>query len=252
MPKVKSDKEKPAEKAKFELFGKSADSDDTAIQGLGFKDKEKALETLRLLHGRDVTFQQKVIGTMYRRAQSLIKRTKDQQKIDDMTAAVAVFEKWLDDYKANNRSKENFNYLPYEVVSTYIPLAKHYQQSNTARKSFSTPTEPSDVAFHEIYCPSEGDIKKLRTAPIRAKKEEEPVVTWDIFRNRNIRFILDDNKKLSEDVDDLYHREGPLQGLPIPEHVSLIMWGYSPDPSKVKKSALLVADKLDKNSNAKK
>jgi len=141
----------------------------------------------------------------------------------------------LDDYKANNRSKENLGYLPLETLEAYEPLAKHYQSDQKGGSKSKGSKKESEKSFLEIFRQVEGDLKKLRTMPIRKKEdEEETVKTWDIYRNENIKAMLDSKQ-------DLYHESGQLKGLPTRYHVGLIMWAYSPDPTKVKKSASNVA-----------
>ena len=34
---------------------------------------------------------------------------------------------------------------------------------------------------------------------------------------------------------DLFHKSGPLKGLPTVIHINMIMWAYSPYPNKIKK-----------------
>lgn len=63
MPKVKSDSaaERRSEGSGWQggqLFG--SESTETTFTGGGFKDKEKATETLRLLDGRDINYQYQV------------------------------------------------------------------------------------------------------------------------------------------------------------------------------------------------
>ena len=72
----------------------------TTTQGLGFKNKEKAIYTLDAIKGRDTRYQVNVISTMLGRAK------KHPNKTPEMDDAILVFEKWLLDYKI---SKDNAN-----------------------------------------------------------------------------------------------------------------------------------------------
>jgi hypothetical protein len=65
----------------------------TSTKGTGFKNKEKALETLKIIKNRDIIYQKQVVNTMYNRAKYHPYQTKS------MREAMKVFEKWL---KKNN------------------------------------------------------------------------------------------------------------------------------------------------------
>lgn len=93
---------------------------------LGFKDKQKALQSIESLKGRDVSYQFHAISGLVKRAERVISCTKDEQKIQNMREAVQVFENWITDYNVNGRSKENFNYLAVDVVRAFVPLAERY------------------------------------------------------------------------------------------------------------------------------
>lgn len=93
---------------------------------LGFKDKEKALQSIELLKNRDVSYQFHAISGLVKRAERVITCTKDAQKIKNIREAVEVFENWITDYNVNGRSKENFNYLAIDVVRAFEPLAERY------------------------------------------------------------------------------------------------------------------------------
>lgn len=118
------------------------------IQGAGFKNKEKALETIRLLEDRDITYQFNFINSMYNRAKVVLKSTTDHEKVNNITEAIDVFQSWIDDYKSHSRSKENFGYLPLATVKGYEKLAKYYRIW--------------DYEFFNAYEEVGGDLKKLR------------------------------------------------------------------------------------------
>lgn len=243
MPKVKSEKrsEKEAEvkeaggevKEKSsgwqggQLFGSEAN--ENTFQGAGFKDKEKALETLRLLDGRDITYQFQIINSMYNRAKVIYKRTTDKEKRQNLQESIEVFEKWIDDYRAHSRAKENFSYLPVEILEDYLPLAKHYGIEGTA--------------FYDVYKEADGDLKKLRV-----KKVPDESITWDIHRNNNLKPLAE---KIKEEYIPLYETDEPLRGLPTKEHVQMIMWGFSNEPTKIKKCVPLIEQKvIQKNGSS--
>lgn len=93
---------------------------------LSFKDKEKALQSIKSLEGRDISYQYHTINGLMKRAKRVISCTKDEQKIKNMQEAVEVFKNWITDYDVNGRSKENFNYLTIDVVRGFKPLANRY------------------------------------------------------------------------------------------------------------------------------
>lgn len=95
--------------------------------GLGFKDKEKALQSIKSLEGRDVSYQYHAINGLVKRAERVISCTKDEQKIKNMREAIEVFENWITDYNVNGRAKENFNYLSVDLVRAFKPLAERYK-----------------------------------------------------------------------------------------------------------------------------
>ena len=61
----------------------------TSTKGTGFKNKQKALDTLQIIKDRDLKYQKQVVTTMYNRAKYHPHQT------DDMKEAMKVYEKWL-------------------------------------------------------------------------------------------------------------------------------------------------------------
>ena len=59
------------------------------IQGLGFKNKEKALYTIEKIKDKDLTYQFNVINTMLNRAKHHPYKNKDMEE------AIMIFEKWI-------------------------------------------------------------------------------------------------------------------------------------------------------------
>ncbi|XP_033220029.1 uncharacterized protein LOC117174780 [Belonocnema kinseyi] len=191
--------------------------------GLGFKDKEKALRSIKSLEERDVNYQYNAIKGLVGRAKRVISCTKDEHKITHMKEAIEVFEKWITDYNVNGRSKDNFGYLSLDVVHGYKPLAENYGIE--------------DNGFLEFYEQQEGDYKKLRSVKLPNSN-----ITWDIERNRKLRTIVDYINK--NDVK-WFVSEGDLTGLPTKEHVECIMWAFSYESSKVKKLLPKLKEKLN-------
>ena len=61
----------------------------TSTKGTGFKDKQKALDTLNIIKNRDIIYQKQVVTTMYNRAKYHPHQT------ETMKDAMRVFKKWL-------------------------------------------------------------------------------------------------------------------------------------------------------------
>jgi hypothetical protein len=62
---------------------------ETSTKGTGFKDKQKALDTLEIIKDRNIIYQKQVVNTMYNRAKHHPYQTKE------MRDAMKVFKKWL-------------------------------------------------------------------------------------------------------------------------------------------------------------
>ena len=71
----------------------------TTTHGLGFKDKEKALHTVKAIKNRDRKYQVNVIATMLGRAK------KHPYKTKNMKDAIRVFSLWMKNYKKNKVTK---------------------------------------------------------------------------------------------------------------------------------------------------
>ena len=69
----------------------------TTTSGLGFKDKEKAISTIKTIKNRPIKYQINVVSTMLGRAKS------HPNKTNNMNEAIKVFNKWMKDYKSNNK-----------------------------------------------------------------------------------------------------------------------------------------------------
>lgn len=69
------------------------DHPNTSTQGTGFKDKAKALETLKIIKNRDLTYQKLIVITMYNRAKYHPHQTKE------MRDAMKIYKNWLAKYR---------------------------------------------------------------------------------------------------------------------------------------------------------
>ena len=66
----------------------------TTTQGLGFKNKEKALHTIKTIKNRSIKYQVNVIATMLGRAKNHPNKTRD------MEDAIKIFGDWMKKYKS--------------------------------------------------------------------------------------------------------------------------------------------------------
>lgn len=65
----------------------------TSTKGTGFKDKQKAIETLKIIKDRDMVYQKQVVNTMYNRAKYHPNQTSG------MKDAMKVFKIWIISHK---------------------------------------------------------------------------------------------------------------------------------------------------------
>ena len=70
----------------------------TTTHGLGFKNKKKALHTVKAIKNRDLKYQVNVVATMLGRAK------KHPSQTEEMREAIVVFNKWMNDYKKNKNT----------------------------------------------------------------------------------------------------------------------------------------------------
>ncbi|XP_030745940.1 transcriptional regulator ATRX homolog [Sitophilus oryzae] len=199
-----------------------SESKPDTVPGLGFKDKEKALDTLKNLEGRDPDYQKLAIKGLIGRAKRTITLTKDKDKLQNITDAMKIFEDWLKDYEYKNLSKENRAYLPLASVEALLPLKEKYELKNELVEKFLK-------AYKEK---AKGDYKNLRTV---SSGDEKP--TWDIVRNQELKKIW---KGFEESKPDLWNDDD----LPTKEHLELILWAYSPEANKIKKNLSSYEEKL--------
>ena len=91
---LKNEKIKPLNLSLFSDYNPN-----TTTYGLGFKDKEKALHTVKAIKNRELKYQVNVIATMLGRAK------KHPFKTKNMKDAIKVFSLWMKNYKKNKITK---------------------------------------------------------------------------------------------------------------------------------------------------
>jgi hypothetical protein len=197
----------------------------TTIKGTGYKNKKTALNTLKLIKDKPLKKQFLIINVLYQRA----KYHKNQTK--DMIQAMYVFEKWLKKYKTmkgGNTINRKLPYLPLSLVNSYEKLANYYNVSLKAR-GLEKPTT-SNEGFLVVYRKIKGNGSLMKNIP--CKKNKVSGVHWDRKRVIEVYGKLGQIKRMKL---DFFHKSGILKGLPTKIHINMIMWAYSPYPTKLKK-----------------
>lgn len=121
---------------------------------------------------------------------------------------------------------KSYSYLPRGLIDYYDQLAEYYDISRRARGLEKPLT--TDKGFLEVYLKN-SDAKKLKNCPVR--KDKPDGANWEQTRINRINAKMGQMK--SSNID-YFHKSGPLKGLPTKMHTILIMWAYSPYPSKIK------------------
>lgn len=191
-------------------------------------EQEKALNTIKMMKGRDITYQFQVINTMYYRAKSVLKRTKNATKQSSIQEAIDTFEPWLIDYKENGRKSEMLSHLKLSLMQKFEPLADYYK---------------IDKSYFNLYTKIQGDPKALRISSVPKDliddnhNKKSKSTTWDIYRNQKLLTLKQEWE--NSDDDKLYHEDdSELKGLPTLIHMKMIMFGYTPhDKKKLTKAA---------------
>jgi len=187
------------------------DNDDKVetVPGLGFKDKEAAERTLKILEGRDPDYQRLAVKGLIGSSKRVLSGTKNEDKIKAIQEGVEVLEDFLEKFETENRIKDNKAYLAYSVI-----------------EKLQKPDDELALEFLEAYGGSKakGNYKHLRTMYPKA----DDSTSWDIIRNQNITDLL---KQIKDENAKLFDSES---GEPTSLHLQLIHWAYSPQPDKVK------------------
>jgi len=184
-----------------------------STRGTGFKNKLKAIETLKIIKDRDIIYQKQVVNTMYNRAKYHPYKNKD------MEDAMKIFEKWLKEYPKLKKDEDNkYQWLPLKIVKKYEKIAEKYKVSEVAR-GIKKGTK-TDKGFLEMYKKVLGKQHKLQYIPV---KENRP--TGQDYWSYRIGFLNSRLGQMHKAKTPLYYEDG----LPTKQHIILIIHGYSPD-----------------------
>ncbi|XP_073818966.1 uracil-DNA degrading factor [Musca autumnalis] len=178
------------------------------VPGLGFKDKEAAEKTLKILEDRDPEYQKLAVKGLIGSSKRVLSGTKNEEKIQSIKEGVKILEDFLEKFETENLIKNNRAYFAYDVIA-----------------KLPQPDDKLQAEFLKAYGgpKAKGNYKHLRTM----FPEEDGSTSWDIIRNRNIAKLL---AKIKEEEAKLFDDNGKPSDL----HMQLIHWAYSPQPDKVK------------------
>lgn len=179
------------------------------VPGLGFKDKEAAEATLRILEDRDPDYQKLAIRGLIGSSKRVLSGTKSEEKIQAIKDGVKILEDFLEKFETENMMRNNRAYLAHSII-----------------EQLPKPDNELALEFLKAYGGSKakGNYKHLRTM----YPKDDDSTSWDIIRNRNIAKLLD---KLKSEDAKLFDADS---GKPTALHLELIHWAYSPQPDKVK------------------
>uniref|UniRef100_A0A1B0CHC2 Putative uracil-dna degrading factor n=1 Tax=Lutzomyia longipalpis TaxID=7200 RepID=A0A1B0CHC2_LUTLO len=188
------------------------------VPGLGFKDKEAAEKTLKILDNRDADYQKLVLKSLITSSKSVISRTKDKQKVSDIKEGVDILTEYLD--SLDTLGQPNMKYLPADII-----------------QNFPKPSDKLAKEFLVTYTETAGgNYKKLRTL----FPEDDDSNSWDIVRNKNLSSL---QKTIQEKKLSLFNSDGS----PTKEHLALISWAYTPKMEKLKQ---FIEQKNEKNGDS--
>ncbi|KAJ6638121.1 hypothetical protein Bhyg_10854 [Pseudolycoriella hygida] len=193
------------------------------VSGLGFKDKEAAEKTLKILDGRDPDYQKLAVKGLIGSSKRVLSGTKNEDKIKAIKEGVAILEEFLEKFELENRSKLNFAYLAHNIIAAY-----------------PKPTNKLVAEFISVYGGrAKGNYKHLRTL----YPEDNDSLTWDIVRNQEVKLI---KEKIAKNNSKLFNDDGS----PTEDHLNLIYWAYSPQTDKVKSYAEKNKSKAEKRKSS--
>jgi hypothetical protein len=190
------------------------DHPDTSTQGTGFKNKETALKTIKLINKRCLKYQFDVINTMYNRAKYHPHQT------NEMKDAMNVFKEWLKDYKNKKDKEPQYDFLPLSIIKKYEKIAEEYGVSEVARGI--KPSKKTDEGFLKVYKRVKNPYKLQY---ILTKENNFIGQDYCSFRNTFIKSRLGQIKAAKT---PLFYSSGKYKGLPTKQHIILIMYAYSP------------------------
>lgn len=174
---------------------------ETTLKNTGYKDKEKALATIKLINKRSLKYQFDVINTMLNRAKY------HKNKTEDMDSAIKIFKEWIKNYKIDKKLQdEKYEWINYKDLLNYEKLAELYNIK---------------IDFIEKIKEINGKYYKLQYMLLDNDKPD-----GQDYWSYRINFIDKQVKKFKKNKTKLYYEIGKYKGLPTKEHLQLILHGY--------------------------
>ncbi len=242
--------EMPMEKLKLKSINLYSNAHpESTIKGLGFKNIQKVKDSLKLIENKSLKYQQQALTSLYYRAKYHPHQTTNIKKaITLLNKELKIIKKKILKNKNKIQLKENkkqkggksinLPYLDLKTVNKFEKLADYYDVSRKAR-GLEKPTTSDEgflVVFRKIKNP-----KKLKEIPCR--KDKPDGVNWERKREIEVSGKLGQSKKMKI---PLFHKDGPLKGLPTVIHINMIMWAFTPEPNKLTES-LKILEKIKLN-----
>ncbi|KAK5169618.1 uncharacterized protein LTR77_005595 [Saxophila tyrrhenica] len=229
MPKVKStsrtktarkDPIKPKDKDPKNSHLYTDDNPSTTIQGTGFKDKEAAERTLKLIERRSLIYQFQTVNTMYNRAKhhpAMKKAVEGSAGTADMRAAMEVFREWLDvTYPAEREALRAGGFKPL--------LSKKVMQRYLDQVEGSKAVDGEAKKFAKVYCELPRG-KKLGNVLVDEIKPAD--LDWERRRYQALDALVPKGREEDADVwklSELWNDDRSV----AEKHLQLIAWGWSP------------------------
>jgi len=185
-------------------------------------------EVMEEIGSRSYLYQNYIVNTIF--IQIKHSRKKTNQMVKDLNACRVWNQKYKKIKDAN--LKREYPCLSLEQIEFWIPLAEEYQIDPIARGLKKSRYCPTDETFLEVYRKVKGRARKLCYSVIREEDPESP--DWYTFRQDHLRYYL--SRFTPQNPLSLYYppdHQG-YANLPTPEHLHLILHGYSPDPQTLK------------------
>ncbi|OWR53053.1 hypothetical protein KGM_200791 [Danaus plexippus plexippus] len=128
-------------------------------------EEEAAENTLKQLEGRDPDYQQLAIKGLIRSAKRVLTCTRDETKLANIKNSIEIFEKFLEDFEREHRSKQNNTYISLGLVETSLDLAG---DRVSEQQTILTNTEPD-----RNHSSDEVEIKEEPPEVLEISSDEE-------------------------------------------------------------------------------
>jgi len=188
----------------------------------------KAGEIMEKVSHRSYLYQNHIINTIY------LKLRKYRKKSPEMLKDLDEYRKWNRNYlEVKGEAKaEEYPFLSLKEIEFWLPLAEEYQMDPITRGIKKSRSCPTDHSFLQAYQKVKGNARKLCYK--RIQSEESRSLDWYTFRQEHLKNYL---SRFTSKTPLILYQSSKHQGypnLPTPEHLHLILHGYSPDAKSLK------------------